>query len=74
MCCKSAKLGFFFNLSPPLSMEVIYVCPQGDEAAAAGADDANDVGAEGHLGVSRGRQAFHVGGHGGGAAADSLCG
>ena len=55
-------------------MEVIYVCPQGDEAAAAGADDANDVGAEGHLGVSRGRQAFHVGGHGGGAAADSLCG
>ena len=41
---------------------------QGDEAAAAGADDADDVGAEGHLGVSRGGQALRVGGDGRGAA------
>ena len=47
---------------------------QGDEAAAAGADDADDVWAEGDLGVPRGGQALRVGGDGGGAAGVSLRG
>ena len=46
---------------------------EGDEAAAAGADDADDVGAEGDLGLPRGGQALHVGGDGGGARGLGLC-
>ena len=46
---------------------------EGDEAAAAGADDADDVGAEGDLGLPRGGQALHVGGDGGRARRLCLC-
>ena len=49
-----------------INLNLLYF--QGDEAAAAGADDTDDVGAEGHLGVSRGGQALRVGGDGRGAA------